>query len=147
MPYTLIQWHGDFGKPEHNVNDAYKLVLVFTQPLYTTSTMTVFQPRRDNVSTWTIPDELGTFETNCRPQLAFMVKANTPAMGKRRAAVKCGEPKKAEAGQSEFLFRRLIDAIEDVWEATTHQMGNDPRAYATDAAPTTEKNFAISRAP
>lgn len=109
--------------------------------------MTVFQPRRDNVSTWTIPvNELRDWAEN-----ELMLKAELAFKGEGeycpgdwctfcRAAVKCRAraEEKLKLAQSEFRLPPLLsDAeIEDVLGKLNDitKWANDLLAYATDAA-------------
>jgi hypothetical protein len=109
--------------------------------------MTVFQPRRDNVSTWTIPvDDLRDWAEN-----ELRIKAELAFKGEGeycpgdwctfcRAAVKCRAraEEKLKLAQSEFRLPPLLsDAeIEDVLGKLNDitKWANDLLAYATDAA-------------
>jgi hypothetical protein len=109
--------------------------------------MTVFQPRRDNVSTWTIPvDDLRDWAEN-----ELRIKAELAFKGKGeycpgdwctfcRAAVKCRAraEEKLKLAQSEFRLPPLLsDAeIEEVLGKLSDitKWANDLLAYATDAA-------------
>ncbi|MGI6746850.1 MAG: DUF2800 domain-containing protein [Anaerovoracaceae bacterium] len=109
--------------------------------------MTVFQPRRDNVSTWTIPAvELRDWAEN-----ELRIKAELAFKGEGeycpgdwctfcRAAVKCRAraEEKLKLAQSEFRLPPLLsDAeIEDVLGKLNDitKWANDLLAYATDAA-------------
>lgn len=109
--------------------------------------MTVFQPRRDNVSTWTIPvDELRDWAENelkLKAELAFKGEGEyCPGDWCTfcRAAVKCRAraEEKLKLAQSEFRLPPLLsDAeIEDVLGKLNDitKWANDLLAYATDAA-------------
>jgi hypothetical protein len=109
--------------------------------------MTVFQPRRDNVSTWTIPvDELRDWAENelkLKAELAFKGEGEyCPGDWCTfcRAAVKCRAraEEKLKLAQSEFRLPPLLsDAeIEDVLGKLSDitKWANDILAYATDAA-------------
>lgn len=109
--------------------------------------MTVFQPRRDNVSTWTIPvDELRDWAENelkLKAELAFKGEGEyCPGDWCTfcRAAVKCRAraEEKLKLTQSEFRLPPLLsDAeIEDVLGKLNDitKWANDLLAYATDAA-------------
>jgi len=109
--------------------------------------MTVFQPRRDNVSTWTIPaDELRDWAENelrLKAELAFKGEGEyCPGDWCTfcRAAVKCRAraEEKLKLAQSEFRLPPLLsDAeIEDVLVKLNDitKWANDLLAYATDAA-------------
>lgn len=109
--------------------------------------MTVFQPRRENVSTWTIPvDELRNWAEN-----ELKVKAELAFKGEGeycpgdwctfcRAAVKCRAraEEKLKLAQSEFRLPPLLsdaeieDALGKLNDIT--KWANDLLAYATDAA-------------
>jgi hypothetical protein len=109
--------------------------------------MTVFQPRRDNVSTWTIPvDDLRDWAEN-----ELRIKAELAFKGEGeycpgdwctfcRAAVKCRAraEEKLKLAQSEFRLPPLLsDAeIEEVLGKLSDitKWANDLLAYATDAA-------------
>ena len=109
--------------------------------------MTVFQPRRDNVSTWTIPvDDLRDWAEN-----ELRIKAELAFKGEGeycpgdwctfcRAAVKCRAraDEKLKLAQSEFRLPPLLsDAeIEEVLGKLSDitKWANDLLAYATDAA-------------
>lgn len=109
--------------------------------------MTVFQPRRDNVSTWTIPvDDLRDWAENelkLKAELAFKGEGEyCPGEWCTfcRAAVKCRAraEEKLKLAQSEFRLPPLLsDAeIEDVLGKLNDitKWANDLLAYATDAA-------------
>ena len=109
--------------------------------------MTVFQPRRDNVSTWTIPvDKLRDWAENelrLKAELAFKGEGEyCPGDWCTfcRAAVKCRAraEEKLKLAQSEFRLPPLLsDAeIEDVLGKLNDitKWANDLLAYATDAA-------------
>ncbi len=109
--------------------------------------MTVFQPRRDNVSTWTIPvDDLRDWAENelkLKAELAFKGEGEyCPGEWCTfcRAAVKCRAraEEKLKLAQSEFRLPPLLsDAeIEDVLGKLNDitRWANDLLAYATDAA-------------
>ena len=109
--------------------------------------MTVFQPRRDNVSTWTIPvDELRDWAENelkLKAELAFKGEGEyCPGDWCTfcRAAVKCRAraEEKLKLAQSEFRLPPLLsDAeIEEVLGKLSDitKWANDLLAYATDAA-------------
>ena len=109
--------------------------------------MTVFQPRRDNVSTWTIPvDELRDWAENelkLKAELAFKGEGEyCPGDWCTfcRAAVKCRAraEEKLKLAQSEFRLPPLLsDAeIENVLGKLSDitKWANDILAYATDAA-------------
>lgn len=109
--------------------------------------MTVFQPRRENVSTWTIPvDELRNWaetELKVKAELAFKGEGEyCPGDWCTfcRAAVKCRAraEEKLKLAQSEFRLPPLLsDAeIEDVLGKLNDitKWANDLLAYATDAA-------------
>ena len=109
--------------------------------------MTVFQPRRDNVSTWTIPvDDLRDWAEN-----ELRIKAELAFKGEGeycpgdwctfcRAAVRCRAraEEKLKLAQSEFRLPPLLsDAeIEEVLGKLSDisKWANDLLAYATDAA-------------
>ena len=109
--------------------------------------MTVFQPRRDNVSTWTIPvDDLRDWAEN-----ELRIKAELAFKGEGeycpgdwctfcRAAVKCRAraEEKLKLAQSEFLLPPLLSdsEIEEVLGKLNDitKWANDLLAYATDAA-------------
>lgn len=109
--------------------------------------MTVFQPRRDNVSTWTIPvDDLRDWAEN-----ELRIKAELAFKGEGeycpgdwctfcRAAVKCRARAEEKLKLAQFEFRLpplLSDAeIEDVLGKLNDitKWANDLLAYATDAA-------------
>jgi len=109
--------------------------------------MTVFQPRRDNVSTWTIP----VYELRDWAENELKLKAELAFKGEGeycpgdwctfcRAAVKCRAraEEKLKLAQSEFRLPPLLsDAeIEDVLGKLNDitKWANDLLAYATDAA-------------
>ena len=109
--------------------------------------MTVFQPRRDNVSTWTIHAD----ELRCWAENELRLKAELAFKGEGeycpgdwctfcRAAVKCRAraEEKLKLAQSEFRLPPLLsDAeIEDVLGKLNDitKWANDLLAYATDAA-------------
>lgn len=109
--------------------------------------MTIFQPRRDNVSTWTIPvDELRDWAENelrLKAELAFKGEGEyCPGDWCTfcRAAVKCRAraDEKLKLAQSEFRLPPLLsDAeIEDVLGKLNDitKWANDLLTYATDAA-------------
>ncbi|MGI6748376.1 MAG: DUF2800 domain-containing protein [Anaerovoracaceae bacterium] len=109
--------------------------------------MTVFQPRRDNVSTWTIPvDELRDWaENELKPKAELAFKGEGEYCPGDwctfcRAAVKCRAraEEKLKLAQSEFRLPPLLtDAeIEDVLGKLSDitKWANDILAYATDAA-------------
>ncbi|MDD2267933.1 MAG: DUF2800 domain-containing protein [Eubacteriales bacterium] len=109
--------------------------------------MTVFQPRRDNVSTWTIPvDELRDWaENELKPKAELAFKGEGEYCPGEwctfcRAAVKCRAraEEKLKLAQSEFRLPPLLsDAeIEDVLGKLNDitKWANDLLAYATDAA-------------
>ena len=109
--------------------------------------MTVFQPRRDNVSTWTIPaDDLRDWaenELSIKAELAFKGEGEyCPGDWCTfcRAAVKCRAraEEKLKLAQSEFRLPPLLsDAeIEEVLGKLSDitKWANDLLAYATDAA-------------
>lgn len=109
--------------------------------------MTVFQPRRDNVSTWTIPvTELRDWaENELKPkaELAFNGEGEyCPGDWCTfcRAAVKCRAraEEKLKLAQSEFRLPPLLsdEEIEEVLGklADITKWANDLLAYATDAA-------------
>lgn len=109
--------------------------------------MTVFQPRRDNVSTWTIPvDKLRDWAENelrLKAELAFKGEGEyCPGDWCTfcRAAVKCRAraEEKLKLAQSEFRLPPLLTDVEI--EEVLGKLGditkwaNDLLAYATDAA-------------
>ncbi len=109
--------------------------------------MTVFQPRRDNVSTWTIPaDELRDWaENELKPKAELAFKGEGEYCPGDwctfcRAAVKCRAraEEKLKLAQSEFRLPPLLtDAeIENVLGKLSDitKWANDILAYATDAA-------------
>ncbi|KEF39693.1 Protein of unknown function (DUF2800) [Schinkia azotoformans MEV2011] len=109
--------------------------------------MTVFQPRRDNVSTWTIPvDDLRDWAENelkLKAELAFKGEGEyCPGEWCTfcRAAVKCRAraEEKLKLAQSEFRLPPLLSdgEIEDVLGKLNDitKWANDLLAYATDAA-------------
>ncbi len=109
--------------------------------------MTVFQPRRDNVSTWTIPvTELRDWaekELKPKAELAFNGEGEyCPGDWCTfcRAAVKCRAraEEKLKLAQSEFRLPPLLsdEEIEEVLGklADITKWANDLLAYATDAA-------------
>lgn len=109
--------------------------------------MTVFQPRRDNVSTWTIPaDELRDWAENelrLKAELAFKGEGEyCPGDWCTfcRAAVKCRAraEDKLKLAQSEFRLPPLLSDAEiaDVLGKLNDitKWANDLLAYATDAA-------------
>lgn len=109
--------------------------------------MTVFQPRRENVSTWTIPvDELRDWAENelrLKAELAFKGEGEyCPGDWCTfcRAAVKCRAraEEKLKLAQSEFRLPPLLldEEIEDVLGKLNDitKWANDLLAYATDAA-------------
>ena len=109
--------------------------------------MSVFQPRRDNVSTWTIPaDELRDWaENELKPKAELAFKGEGEYCPGDwctfcRAAVKCRAraEEKLKLAQSEFRLPPLLsDAeIENVLGKLSDitKWANDILAYATDAA-------------
>ena len=109
--------------------------------------MIVFQPRRENVSTWTIPvDELRDWaENELKPKAELAFKGEGEYCPGDwctfcRAAVKCRAraEEKLKLAQSEFRLPPLLtDAeIEDVLGKLSDitKWANDILAYATDAA-------------
>jgi hypothetical protein len=109
--------------------------------------MTVFQPRRENVSTWTIPaDELRDWaENELKPKAELAFKGEGEYCPGDwctfcRAAVKCRAraEEKLKLAQSEFRLPPLLtDAeIENVLGKLSDitKWANDILAYATDAA-------------
>lgn len=109
--------------------------------------MTVFQPRRENVSTWTLPvDELRDWAENelrLKAELAFKGEGEyCPGDWCTfcRAAVKCRAraEEKLKLAQSEFRLPPLLSdgEIEDVLGKLNDitKWANDLLAYATDAA-------------
>lgn len=109
--------------------------------------MTIFQPRRDNVSTWTIPvSELkGWAESELRPkaQMAFAGKGDyVPGEWCTfcRAAVRCRARAEEKLKLAQMEFRRpplLTDAeIEEILQVIPDltKWANEITAYATDAA-------------
>ena len=109
--------------------------------------MTVFQPRRENVSTWTIPtDELRDWaENELKPKAELAFKGEGEYCPGDwctfcRAAVKCRAraEEKLKLAQSEFRLPPLLSdgEIEDVLGKLNDitKWANDLLAYATDAA-------------
>jgi len=109
--------------------------------------MTIFQPRRENVSTWTIPvDELrdwAEYELKPKADLAFKGEGEyCPGDWCTfcRAAVKCRAraEEKLKLAQSEFRLPPLLTdvEIEEVLGKLSDitKWANDLLAYATDAA-------------
>ena len=109
--------------------------------------MSVFQPRRENVSTWTIPaDELRDWaENELKPKAELAFKGEGEYCPGDwctfcRAAVKCRAraEEKLKLAQSEFRLPPLIsdEEIEDVLGKLNDitKWANDLLAYATDAA-------------
>ena len=109
--------------------------------------MTIFQPRRENVSTWTIPvDELrdwAEYELKPKADLAFRGEGEyCPGDWCTfcRAAVKCRAraEEKLKLAQSEFRLPPLLTdvEIEEVLGKLSDitKWANDLLAYATDAA-------------